>query len=317
MFHDFYVRLVMCIYPHWLQYLKHQTYEDCQRAVFRNPRNIQHVRLTGHEYDEIYLLAFRFMHCHDMSALELWTLLKNPSTRICVHLVLSYPEIYLHMDKTENFHYEMIMRDPSMIRLIAEPSEFICQKAVSGDPEAIQYIDKPSDVVCSMAVSKNGLALRFINEPSKTICMEALESGPACVWQYIEHLDTDMVVQALTSWKRCCCGCLFTIPIDLLHEALPIAIKNDPDVLDLCTTLYDAIVYDDSSPTDYELFSDKCGPLFQLTEEEYIHLALIGSKSHCLEQILGRVRNRHLVDKIEKMYNYQAPKNARSVISYA
>lgn len=313
MFHDFYVRIVMCFRPHWLQYLKHQTLEDCRRAILSDPTTIQHARFTGTEYDELCLLAYRFIGCYDtVLAMQLWPLLRNPSTRTIAHIVIHHPEIYPLVDKTEDLHYEMIIRDPLFIRLIDKPSEFICQKAVSGNSEAIMYLNCPSEMVCLTAVANNGLALRFIRNPSKKVCMKALEYGPACAWQYIDDLDVNMVVQALTSWEGCYCGCMSTIPKDLLEEALPMAIQKDPDVLDLCTTQDDIIEYYGPSLRDLWPSYD-ARPLFQLSEEAYVALAIIGSTSHGLELILRRVHDDRLRDIIEKVHGSRAPKNAQSV----
>ncbi|MDY6509854.1 hypothetical protein [Acinetobacter faecalis] len=57
-----------------------------------------------------------------------------------------------------------IQLNPTSIKYIQDPSEYLCKLAISLDYEAIAVLKQPKESLCLFALSKSKHAIHFINK---------------------------------------------------------------------------------------------------------------------------------------------------------
>jgi hypothetical protein len=77
---------------------------------------------------------------------------------------------------TKDANIKALIKNPSKIRNIENPSEREQLAAVYTDPDSIQYIETPTEAVQLLAVKKNGLTIEDINNPSEAVQLAAAKN---------------------------------------------------------------------------------------------------------------------------------------------
>lgn len=116
--------------------------------------------------------------------------------------------------------FDLVRRDISQLRKVANQSQALCMAAVKINPKAILYmhtyyedvyvyavsqssdlfkhITDQTDKICLSAVAKEGLALRYVIEQTEKICQIAIHSNPFSL-KYAMHQTETLCMQAIAS----------------------------------------------------------------------------------------------------------------------
>lgn len=215
--------------------------------------------------EENYVCRYRsaIRMCPTSDLMKLWR--ENPTDNL--DLIIEFIDMDKNFyneiaDKSEELHERMIIRDPSLIEIIENPSKDLWLAALIRKPAILNDLPDAPTYACEFVIHTHG----------------------ACTYKYIRRPTKELLIRAMLSDRICRCGCLASNPQSDLEEAIFEAILIDIKVLVIVTFAND----------------HKNNYAIRLDDDKYIALGKIAASKYGLEKVLKYITNNSMKCKIEQ-----------------
>jgi len=96
-----------------------------------------------------------------------------------------------------------IQKDPSILKVIKNQTESICQTAIEKAPTCIRFLNNQTEFLCELAINKSPWTFEYVRNQTDYLCRLAIEKDPYNI-ALIKEQTIDLCILALQKRRNAC-----------------------------------------------------------------------------------------------------------------